>query len=87
MKYCIDKHNVGPPQLSGSICPDFEFWPKHFKVENRVVVVAPLVVWLLPTPEVRDSNQVIGKKSINSWNDENYEIEAGNDTSKSVNSI
>ena len=30
-------------------------------IVTRAVVVAQLVEWLLPTPEIRGSNQVIGK--------------------------
>ena len=53
----------------------------------REVVVAQLVEWLLPIPEVRGLNPVIGKNlfilnicllSTVYWKDENKEKEAGN---------
>ena len=53
---------------------------------NWAVVVAQLVEWLLPIPEVRGSNPVIGKNLLISnicllstvyWKDENKEKEAG----------
>ena len=55
------------------------------KVQKRAVVVAQLVERLHPTPEVRSSNPVIGKKIILNvcyqlyWKDENKEKEAGID--------
>ena len=67
----------------------FRLWlGKCNKIIIRAVVVAQLVEWSLPIPEVRGLNPVIGKKIIYIlnicllstvyWKDENKEKEAGN---------